>query len=74
MWVWSYIDRNGSKRAVFMNPGKKIKFRVTAEYFFVGRPENSQEIDKPFFCKVPYSVTVRKVTFLFFFKLVVGHY
>lgn len=64
-WVWEYDTGDGAKHDLFMDAGETIKFRVTAEFFNETCPTGSlQETQEKTDNKVPYSLTVRKVTFL----------
>ncbi|XP_054287459.1 DNA-directed RNA polymerase III subunit RPC8-like [Macrosteles quadrilineatus] len=61
VWVWEF-DNDGDKHDLFMDPGEKLKFRVTSELFVetspVQCPDNPELPDtintEP---KVPYSIT-----------------
>ncbi|RZF43985.1 hypothetical protein LSTR_LSTR007257 [Laodelphax striatellus] len=63
VWIWEY-DVDGDKHDLFMDPGVKIRFRVTAETFVetspVLNPEAKEAIpaepltEEP---KIPYSIT-----------------
>uniref|UniRef100_A0A1B6ILS1 DNA-directed RNA polymerase III subunit RPC8 n=1 Tax=Homalodisca liturata TaxID=320908 RepID=A0A1B6ILS1_9HEMI len=61
VWVWEF-DNDGDKHDLFMDPGEKLKFRVTSELFVetspVQCPDNPELLEtistEP---KVPYSIT-----------------
>ncbi|XP_075215191.1 RNA polymerase III subunit H [Lycorma delicatula] len=59
VWVWEF-DNDGNKHDLFMDPGEKIKFRVTAETFIETSPASSakeRELSENTEPKIPYTIT-----------------